>query len=187
MKVIIAYFFLLVAFACLSQGDKPEEGSYFIKISNKKLIESIRQYVFENKIDCSEKIITVEVVGNDNQVFLIASEISEVHTYDQAPTFYSTIDDKVIVFIYTGAESLIDKESQMLIVNGINRLLKAQNVRLQKFGKTYSRPVWRLVKCGNEYMLEKEVQPFVLNHIPCGYSIEQDSIRLDSLILKRRE
>lgn len=75
------------------------------------------------------------------------------------------------------------------IINEIDRVIAEHKIKLvENSNLNYSAPVWRVVEeCDGTYEINKRVSPFEYDSVPCGYSIVRDSVKLDSLILKRHK
>ena len=160
--------------------------NYNTRILNSKLVEAINLYVENNKIDVTSSIITL--TPSDGESFIISNENSDMFKSDLLPTYYSTLDDCKVVFIYSeriSAFSLVSKENILL---ELQQVFKKCNVTLKKYklGMTYNPPVWKVWTCDNVLSVDDFTKSYELERLPYGYGVTQNSVNLDSLFIYRK-
>jgi hypothetical protein len=178
---------MLLFFALASCGQSKLIGKYEVSIRDEHLADAIRKYVTQNKIDPRKKVITIKPEIGLKKVFTITNEFSQLYKTYSSPTYYGTLDDDKVFFIYTNIEKTFKRTSDLLLKE-IDGYLLARGIALSKDTHlTYSAPVWRLVEqCDGSYELDMNVTPFEFQNLPCGYSIVRDSVKLDSIMLIRK-
>jgi len=186
MKLSIAFCLLTFTLTCCFI----KKGSTFeVKLDN-ELQEILVDYLKENNIDSNRKVIITEWVVNPNDK--IDVYISNINTdlyrkKKYTPSYYATLRNGAVVFIYTNVESLIDRDIQPILIE-IEDLLKEKAVTLKSdSGFQYSAPTWLYTSCsGGINKVTKKLNPLEYNFIPCGYALRQDTLKADSIYILRK-
>lgn len=182
-KLILPYLFACVISLAIigCNGNR----NYQTGIDN-ELQKIILTYIAENDIDVKSKIVVTQwvVTPNDRTDIYISNANSQIYKDIRfAPSYYSIIEDEVVVFIYSNIEPLIIRESAD-IVDEVDAVLASLAIDLPPdTGNFYHAPTWWYSSCLDNGQVIKKIHPLEYNFVPCGYAILQDSAVADSLKL----
>lgn len=177
---------ILVGLIIISCQKAETKYSTELDSSIKKVIIS---YVKENSIDLKSKIVTVEwsVTDYRTDIYISNSNIELHKKPENTPIYYSVVDENAVVFIYSGIERFVSRDTRE-ITREIDELLLTRNIQLSPdSGHFYRAPRWLYTSCENKSKLSKKIPPFEYNYIPCGYTLLQDTSILDSLYIVKNK
>jgi hypothetical protein len=175
--IITSLLALQMSTACV------EKSNHQVTMVDSTLTAAIHQYVHENGINLREKVVSVEVNNGPKSTYHISNQNSKLYK-ESSPSYYA-LCDSVVVFIYTGFER--NFEYHLSLSRELDSFLDRRSVKLKEFEplkSTYNPPTWRLTECNGNYQLDKKLDPYQVDFVPCGYTLLQDSTNLDSLIVK---
>ena len=162
-KCLAALFIALNIVSCQSKN-----SSYAVTLDD-SVKQAVIRYVNENDIDLKSRIITTHWVANPYRTDIYISNSFRQLNASQShiPTYYTTISDSIIVFIYSGVERNIGRDTEKLS-NELKDLLTRKNIKLKPDNGllTHTR-TWLYAMCGGSNKLIKEPSVSDLFYIPC--------------------
>ena len=177
---------IIVLLALMILSCEQKTNNYLVEL-NDSTKSKIKSYVQDNNVDLKSKVISTQwVVNGDRTDIYITNLDSKLYLkLEFTPTYYSVIEDDIIVFIYSGIEQSILRNNYDE-VSEINVLLDQYQVNLKNDSANfYYAPTWLYSICPESSELIKKIDPMEYNFIPCNYKLLQDTIRNDSLFVFR--
>lgn len=182
------YFYVVIIFLIIAACSNSTSNKFEVEL-NDSVKQVILAYIKENNIDSKAKVITTDWIVSDYRTDVYISNIQS-KLYQKTvytPTYYSIIDGDVVVFIYTGIEAIMIKNTDEILYEIDDVLIKLQVELSPDSGDFYYARSWQYSTCNEESILIKKLPPFEYNFIPCGYKLLQDSIFKDSLYVVKRK
>lgn len=167
---------LLAALAIISCQ---KSNSTSAVVLDDSLKQAITRYVSENDIDLKSTIIITDWVANPyrTDVYILNSSHQFFNEPSKLPTYYSIIYDSIVVFIYSGLERSIGRDTEELSEE-IRDLLIKKNVKLEPdSGNIIHTRTWLLTVCEGESELIREPAVSDLFYIPCRDVFLRDTLR----------
>jgi hypothetical protein len=162
------------------------EKRYFARI-DEQISKSILAYTMENNVDIKSNVIVTQWVVTPferTDIYISSTNAANYKARKGAPTYYCTLDDGTIVFIYSNVERLIDRNVDKLIEE-IDFTLEKYDVDLTSdTANFYYAPTWLYTNCSDTTILQKKIPALEYATIPCDYVLLQDSSYM--LQLKKR-
>ncbi len=163
LKSLAALLMLLTIISC-----QKKKSSYVISLDD-SLKQAIIHYVSENDINLKSTVIITDWVANPyrTDVYILNSSQQFINDPSQIPTYYSIISDSIVVFIYSGVERSISRDTQELS-NEIRYLLIEKNIKLKPDnGYLTHTQTWLYTVCEGNGELIKEPAVSDPFYIPC--------------------
>ena len=173
LKCLAALLMLLTITSCQKKKNN------YVKSLNDSVKQAIMLYVNENDINLESRIITTDWVANPYRTDVyISNSFNQLNdSSSHMPTYYSIISDSIIVFIYSGVERSIGRDTQEL-TNEIRDLLNEKNVKLKPdSGYINHKHTWLYTACGERSELIRTPAASDLFYIPCRDVLLGDTLR----------
>ena len=141
--------------------------------------QAIVRYVSENNIDLKTRVITTDWVANPyrTDVYISNSFHQLIDIPSHVPTYYSIISDSIVVFVYSGVERSIGRDTQELSKE-IRDVLTDKNVKLEPDnGNIIHTRTWLYTVCEGNGELIREPAVSDLFYIPCRNVFLRDTLR----------
>ena len=188
MKSAFLNFIYLIGGTLIIASCAEKKSRFFVAL-DQSTNEVILSYVKDNNIDLKSKVITTYWVVNDyrTDVYVSNSYAQLYKKPENAPTYYSIINENIVVFLYVGIERIISRDTHE-ITKEIDELLRKREVRLSPdSGYFYHAPKWLYTTFGEKNRLVKKLPPYEYNFIPYDYAVLQDTTKKDSLYILNRK
>lgn len=143
--------------------------------------QAVIRYVSENNINLKTRVITTDWVANPyrSDVYISNSSHQLIDSPSHMPTYYSIISDSIVVFIYSGVERSIARDTRELSKE-IRNLLTEKNVKLEPDdGNIIHTRTWLYTVCEGNGELIREPAVSDLFYIPCRNVFLRDTLRND--------
>jgi hypothetical protein len=148
---------------------------------------AILLYLAQNKIDTRSQVVTTTWNTGTSRSDIYISNTSILPRPNRVPTYYSIIQDSIVVFIYFGVEKAIERNTRQ-IDSEIQEVLATRQIKLEPDSGRFShRQTWLYSSCGDDHYIIKTMSAFERDFLPCSYALMQDSSRYDSIYVVRRK
>jgi hypothetical protein len=135
--------------------------SYYVKINDAFILNSVLEYANENKIDSSKSLIGINIKTDTYRTSVyISHSIRDLSKYTRLPSYYTTIKN-FVVLIYTDAGKFIETSS---IKPELDALITRENISLDTVEMIEENPGWKFTKCEDRITKERETEEIEL---PC--------------------
>ena len=182
-KVILIILTLSI-FSCQKNYNSTNDfgDAYKVELKDSLIVRAIKDYTQENRLDKRKSYILIRVEsGEGKELIYIEQGLSYLGEYSTVPSFYTVIDD-FLVLIHTKVDFYLNKPK---VLAEVNNYIENSNITLdRKIGHIYDPPVWVLQRCAGDIEYFKDNWPRNrLRSIPCGYELIRDSVQFDSLFI----
>ncbi len=186
MKSRFSLYLLTITLVISIASCRSQKKRFAIEL-NDSIKYAVLEYVRENNVDIKSKVITTRWVVNTFRTDVYISNSFKKFGEEQTgvPAYYSILDESIVVFLYSGVEGSISRNTKAISTE-VEDILNRYQIKLSSNDSSFYRPsTWLYTFCDGKSELIKKSYPFERYYIPCGYSLKQDSIRQDSLFIMK--
>lgn len=176
LKCLAASLMILTIISC----QKSTSSTSAVSLDD-SVQQAIIRYVNENDVDLKSTVIITDWVANPyrTDVYILSSSHEFMDSQSHMPTYYSIISDSIVVFVYSGVERSIGRDTQVLSKE-IRDLLTEKNVTLEPDnGNIIHTRTWLYTVCDGNGELIREPAVSDLFYIPCRNIVLRDTLRND--------
>ena len=154
-----------------------------IDVNDSLLYTTIKDYIQTYNVDPKKTMIAVELLGaGEREVVFIDQRFYELSDLAPYPSFFSDIEGHVVL-IYSEIGKYIDKK---IIKSEVSRYAKTLNIQLKThLDRAYHPPIWKYIRCFEDYEIQKENIQLAVDYLPCGISLERDSSQTGYKVVKK--
>lgn len=161
-----------------------EKKKNFMISLDDSIKQAILDYIKENDINLDSRIITTDWVANPYRTDIYIS--NSLHQFDegsaQLPTYYSIVYDSIVVFVYSGVERSVDRDTRELY-SELMDILAETNVKLAPDrGNIVHSNTWLFTVCGEASQIIRRPSTSDLFYIPCRGVLMSDTLVNDGTI-----
>ena len=166
-----AWFLFLFGIVSCQRTQK----DYFVTLDD-PIRDAIKSYVRENKVDINSRVITTDWVVNPyrSDVYISNASRQFADSLNSVPSYYSLVSDSIVIFVYSGVEKGITRNTRG-ITTEINDLLAKRHAKLVTENEhAYYKYTWLFTICNGNGKLVREPSISDLFYIPCRESHSHD-------------
>lgn len=158
--------------------------SRFIELSDDIVVNTIKDYANEFKIDKNKYYLLLQLGGDTRRKTISITNGYRGFSHGVLPLHYTVING-YLTFIQSEVDYLSKGPSENDI-SCYQKLLNQFNIVPDSVEFIRHPPVWRLEICSGKYELNKKDSRIYFYDTPCGYIIRAND-RLDSLWIEKEE
>jgi len=171
----VALLFLLSSCNNAKESHNVIESSSDFKLINEDIGKLISEYVKENSVNVKERLIVLNFFDlGEKQVYDVSQAKSTSFQRTHPDCFF--VHDEAVVIVYLGGSRFL---SSNRTASDLNQIIKNMNISLEEKVVNYDPPRWQLVVCEERVEIRKSYNPYLLDYLPCDYSLKRDSSDLN--------
>lgn len=157
-------------------------GDLKINFNDKQLDSVITAYIKKYEVDPKQRVLSFSIYRDPMRYFYFLTQVRGQKIIESdTPDYFFVHDDRFLVLLYFGVSNFHTAKDVNIKLDSTMQKL---GISLSNDSLDYNPPLWELMKdCDGR--LQKRDSDFVLNYLPCGYKMKQDSLHLNNFLLMK--
>ncbi len=165
----------------LSERPAIIRSRFKINFTDNELDSVIGEYVKTYEVDPKQRVLSLSVYRDPAKDIYFLTQLRRRDVVENAGADYFFVhNEQFLVLLRLGGS---DFYKSIDVVTPLDSAMQRLGIALANDSLDYDPPSWELIKACEGKLHRRKKSNFVLNYLPCGYEIEQDSLHQDNFSL----